>query len=577
MAEQNFIKQIKLAEDKVYDIATAHNITFTGVGDENVVWNGLSDVTISIPTITDLIDTPVRFAGVVKKDGEGYYVEYNKAKVETFGAGDLVFFSDNISNFETETGTTIACESGDMAVYDGSKWNVVTGEHQVKISDGLTEVNGNVTTAVIGVNSDATEVLDIEGKKLALKVNIGKGGTETISLAGNGTGTVDEKYIKIEKDSTTTATGTCDVPLNDKNVTLKDGLTLVKSVTLPSLSGGTIASGDTNSSAISCNVTGGGISKTVNGNASGDFVDDVDISLSLLDEDKKTNESIKILVDSTFTPTGVDGNAFVTGIHEKKTNETANFITTTFDKSTYISSIGDYISTVTGGSLVDDKYNAVTELLYGLDAEITNGTKGDVVYDVAVTAPTNVLSSATVDTNGVLSLVGESLSITPKYKSFKKATYTAVSSTPGNPTTGSLTKKEYVFDTGKDTLTTYSYVPSYKYLDVEEKLTYGSYSVDNIGVSIPENKVIVNVNGGAFPSLTGGNVVPLGDDEKTIGTVSDNLIGNATATVSVDTYKLGTTTNKDDNKAITVGAAGNVETTVNVSGNINLSGYYCDK
>ena len=582
-SDKKFISQIKLSNNEVYDINTPYSITFKDGNNGSTIdeWKGDKNITVVIPTVSDLLQNPIEFVGTVNERGEITYTNSG----HTAKVGDLLYFLNDCT-FDTKP-----CEAGDMAICTDIKenipqWSVISGEHQISISDGLSS-EGDTKTAVIGVNN-GTNVLDIEGKKLALKLNmseiessLGKGGTEGVTSTGTATTTVGDVYIKVVEDTTTTATGTCTVGLNDKTVTLANGLRLATSVTLPTISGGTLASGVKNESVIPCSVSGGVLSKTTIGAQSGDFVDGVDISLSL--SDNNTGNLTRILYDSTLTPSTNNGETFVKGIHEKVTGETANFITATFDKATYISSIGDYISGITGGSFKVNNVE-VTDLLYGLDGEITDNSAGNgVVYDVEVSSPTSVLSNATVE-NGVLSFASNTMSITPKYKSFKKATYTPVSPTAGvAPTTGTLSKKEYVFNTGHDTLTTYGITPTYKYLDIAEDITYGSYNVSNIGVSIPTKSVVVNVNSGVLPTITGGNVEYFGDadNEKTIGTVSDSLIGQATASVSVNKYKLSTSNTASSNNGgdgiITVGAAGDVDTTVTVNGNINLSAYYCSK
>lgn len=50
-----WISQIK-SGDKVYDIATHHNITFKdGNNGSSTVWNGLTDIEVVIPTIQDIV------------------------------------------------------------------------------------------------------------------------------------------------------------------------------------------------------------------------------------------------------------------------------------------------------------------------------------------------------------------------------------------------------------------------------------------------------------------------------------------------------------------------------------------
>ena len=121
----NWISQIN-AGGKVYDIATHHGITFKdGSGDKTGVrWNGLTDLEIIIPNISDLIQNPIDFVGTVGADGT---INRNDGKTDA-SIGDLIFITADVE-FEGN-----ACEAGDMAIYDGTNWNIVSGENQVTIT-----------------------------------------------------------------------------------------------------------------------------------------------------------------------------------------------------------------------------------------------------------------------------------------------------------------------------------------------------------------------------------------------------------------------------------------------------------
>jgi hypothetical protein len=88
---ENWISQIN-AGGKVYDIATHHSITFKdGKNDQTgIEWNGLSDLEIIIPSITDIVQTPIEFAGTV---GENGAITWNDAHKDGPQTGYLVFFT----------------------------------------------------------------------------------------------------------------------------------------------------------------------------------------------------------------------------------------------------------------------------------------------------------------------------------------------------------------------------------------------------------------------------------------------------------------------------------------------------
>ena len=136
--KQNWISQIN-AGGTVYDIATHHSVTFVeGNNGAKTVWNGLTDLEVVIPSITDIVQTPIEFAGTVDANGDITWVNgHSKEEV-----GSLVFVTDDC------TFAGKACEAGDMAIYDGTKWNIVSGENQVEIVGGTSDVNDDNRTTV---------------------------------------------------------------------------------------------------------------------------------------------------------------------------------------------------------------------------------------------------------------------------------------------------------------------------------------------------------------------------------------------------------------------------------------------
>lgn len=155
----NWIKQINLGGNVTYDIAVAHGLKFK-TGNNTQTWDGVSDVEVVIPTLDQLISDPIRFAGTVGSNGTAVDHDDNAL---TPAKGDLVFITANCT-FNNE-----ACEAGDMAVYDGSAWHVVSGENQVTIKDATpTAVSANKTE--VELSATAKTVLDVEGKELVLKL-----------------------------------------------------------------------------------------------------------------------------------------------------------------------------------------------------------------------------------------------------------------------------------------------------------------------------------------------------------------------------------------------------------------------
>lgn len=185
VAVNNYIHQIDLGGKGLYDIATHHSIKFyNGQQDTTgVAWNGITDLEVVIPTISDLITDPIKFVGTsIPADAK---------------KGDLVFFTDK------GTVDGVSYESGDMAIYDGSKWNVVSGEDQVEILEGTTK--GGEKKNVI-LSATAKSVLFVEGKELTLSIpadllknnfGVSKNAETTLNLKEGALATVNATYITL--------------------------------------------------------------------------------------------------------------------------------------------------------------------------------------------------------------------------------------------------------------------------------------------------------------------------------------------------------------------------------------------
>lgn len=160
-ASENYIQQITALEG-TFDIAPKHKIVFyDGAGAvSGIEWNGTQDLEVVIPTIADLIKDPVKFAGTVDAaDGTITWKETG----HTAQTGDLVYMTVDC------TFNTIACEAGDMAIYDGKNWHVVTGENQVTINATAATVSGNDN--LFSITGSAKTLLTVEGKTLSVKID----------------------------------------------------------------------------------------------------------------------------------------------------------------------------------------------------------------------------------------------------------------------------------------------------------------------------------------------------------------------------------------------------------------------
>ena len=197
----NYIQQIA-AGGQTYDIAVARGLTFN-TGGSKQSWDGSTAVEVKIPTLSDLVQDPIRFAGTVGSDG----IAKNNGVEITPAKGDLVYITENC------TFGSKACEAGDMAVYDGSVWNVVSGENQVSIKAGIDpDSKSNVTS--VELSATAKSVLYVEGTELTLKlpaellkgVDVTKNTDKVISFNEGAVASVDGKWITLKHTPAAEAT-----------------------------------------------------------------------------------------------------------------------------------------------------------------------------------------------------------------------------------------------------------------------------------------------------------------------------------------------------------------------------------
>lgn len=561
----NWISQINVG-GTVYDIATHHGITFKdGSGDVNgVMWNGLTDIEIVIPNITDIVRTPIEFIGTVNADGK---VMNGANEIVTFEKGNLVFVVANCT-FDGKV-----CESGDMAIYDGSEWKVVTGENQVSIVGNQGEEK---TTISIGA---AKDVLTVEGKTLALSLDYEDLNNHLLPTKGSVTDinfdtmTVGSVGIKLNKgDDVATTIGeeksiTYGTELADGTVNLTGATGLINGITFGAFNPGTVTTSKGNTER-NLAVSGGKLSLTSN-QTSGEFVDSVSINpvtFELADDNEEG--SIKVLTGITAG----EGSEFFNGIHVTTDIESADltiagYIAPEGGVSTkYVKGLAGNLTPVT--SITDGNFELVSgsELATGFGNESTTG--GEVVSSVTVSANNNtsVLNEAKVE-NHVLSFgvtnVTSSVTTSCGYKSLTKTgfKYTAPKATNTAFTTGGFEKVDdvkYTFGRGKETVYNES-SENWKLKTPALTVKYGSYGFDSDGMvaNVPAETFIASVTAGSLPSL-GESTFTTTDITGTVDTTlsTATLEFNALKSNSINmpgTYSLSTVEADGD---ITVGKHG---------------------
>ena len=573
----NWISQIN-AGGTVYDIATHHSIKFVEGGEETT-WNGLSDLTVVIPTIQDIVQTPIEFAGTVDANGDIDWIDGHTAAE----IGSLVFVTADC------TFNGIACEAGDMAIYDGKKWNVVSGENQVEIVATIDDEN----KATVALSCVAKDVLTVEGKTLALaidyadikkhlKVSKEFGDVESVVF---GDVTVSGVGLKLEKAADVPTTIGVDKDFQNAtalaNGTVNFNVTnVVTSVDFGTFDGGAFPEAKRNT-AKDFAVTGG----SLHAGEGSDFVTDITLGEIKLVE-AGAGDADKITVLSGIT-SGV-GASFLNGIALTKEGETADltiagaYIPTNGVNTTFVEGLEEGSKVLTGytaGSFT--LAGGATEVVTGF-AEGSDEVLGGV--DVAVNNDTSVLNTATVEDH-VLSFgttkVASSVSVTPQTKKLElsKAAYDYKPTTfteSGFKTSGFTQQAaiDYTFGRANETV----YTPDtamWKVSTAAPTITKGAYTINrgDMKVTVGAGVFVEDVTGGTLPSWTGYGKT----DSTLVGSVDTKLTTEKVSFIALNSkditlpgaYSLKTVTEGAD---VTVGAAGVGAATIGES-TIDLSKY----
>ena len=576
----NWISQIRAGET-VYDIATHHSIKFMdGKSDTTgVTWNGLSDLEIVIPNITDIVQTPIEFAGTVDANGAITWTDGHTAAEK----GSLVFVTADCT-FEGH-----ACEAGDMAIYDGTNWNVVSGENQVTIvaaADKKDGVDTNTHTVAVGA---AKDVLTVEGKTLALTldyVDLNKHVSKTSGVVEdvNFTNmTVDSAYVKLTKGEDVKKTiGESKTiqkasQLANGDVTFTGISDLVTDVTFGEFKAGSLQQIVLNSDDRTFDVTGGSLTKSSEGKE-GDFVSSVSLGKVTFDSSESGAAGAFALVNGISR---ADGQAFVTGVNGASQFTVEGCLQPTDGaNATYVKGItGNYVTGLTAGSFT---LNSGSEIAIGFGSEADSG---DVLSSVTVSANNNtsVLNSATVSDH-VLSFgateVTSSVTVSSKYKTLEKTgfTYTPSSAVTAAFETSGFTKSSavtYTLNTANES--TYSTTSAYyKITTPDLVVNKAGYSLSNDGMvaNVSANTFAVNVDGGVLPSLGASNVVKQANVTGSVATgldytdVTINVVAAAANEIAIPgAYKLEAGA-AGDGVSVEVGKAGNLadnEATIDLS------------
>lgn len=381
----NYIKQI-FDGSATHDIAVSKGIKFYNGGKDDsvaVTWDGTQELEVVIPTLADIVANPVVFAGTVDENG---VISWADGYTEP-AKGYLVYIQKNCT-FEGEI-----CEAGDMAVYDGTAWRVISGENQIQLA-GTTDDSGNHSVVL---SETAAKVINVEGKDLSLSVNyvdiLGKitadgNGEKTIALK-DGKTVISGKYLTLSsstadsKDITTSVSIDLPTDLANGDVSIPNKVLVSDNFTFTSGSFPTIKM---NAAPITVNATH---NMTIAASGDGDFVTDVDAikSARLVNGDTSTYDIAYVADLST-----VADKSFVSGIHvhgAADADKTPDFtvpgvVTADASVNTFVTGVEDstsgLVSSITVGAVTGD---FVTGLEGKGTSVLTSVTFGDANLDTS--------------------------------------------------------------------------------------------------------------------------------------------------------------------------------------------------
>lgn len=587
----NWISQIN-AGGKVYDIATHHGITFKdGSGDNTgVKWNGLTDLEIIIPNISDLVQNPIDFVGTVGEDG---IIKRNDGKTDA-AIGDLIFITADVE-FEGH-----ACEAGDMAIYDGTNWNIVSGENQVKITGTNNKDISDENRTVVKIG-EATDVLEVEGKALALTLDyddlnnhIDKTQGDYVSVSFTNKVSVKEQYLKLNKSNTTS-----DAIGEEKTITnataLKDGkvnfnvTNVITDVTFGEFDAGTQTTFETNEN-IDLDVDGGEIAVSSSKQTTGDFIDGITLGATTFATATDGEEgSIKVVAAIAET----DGDAFLNGIHitdsegsdaEKADITIPGFFTPETTNVKFVEGLEDGKAPIVG--ITDGVIALVSsgggtfDVVTGLSGESTES--GDFLSDIELDGDSKESVCSAEVNDHVLTLtpvdVVSKVSVSKKYKTLAKSgvKYTSPDVVTGEFITSGFTKSDdinYTFDKGNIKTYTPTY-NSWKINTADPTITWGTYDISDIKVSVPAGSFISSITPGDLPSLADSIATPTaitGSVGTELTTKDEKFIALNSKTIELPEFTLEDGTAEDND--VVVGASGELD---NPNARVNLAGYIKD-
>ena len=581
---QNYIQQINAGGTK-YDIAVQKGITFyNGNGGSATSWDGTQALEVTIPTLSELVQDPIRCAGTVGSDG----IAKKDGNAIIPAKGDLVFITADC------TFNKVACEAGDMAVYDGKVWSIVSGENQVTIKNATpTTTAANKTEVELSLA--AKTVLDVEGKELVLSlpakllegIGVTKNVDKTISLNTGANASVDSKWITLTHTPAAQATSigsNMDIALPSKladgEVTFSGDTSLVKP---GDITNAWHAGTDGSHSSDEVTVTATGEVKLTKGAgedfvtgytpSSDSFVKSALKSASLkVASTKPSGETVAVNPVLTENPTFKnDTTQFATGITTTTTGAdfTIPGAVSVSDASSKPSSNGVVVDvtlpTLGDASSFTDANYAAADASTGVIASIADPTvtinNGSVISSVSVSGHVLSFGTATVTATAKQGTA-----------TYKKAQYkkTVVNNTPGISYGSIQTADGTGYKLNKQAVNATLTPGTINYIGLQTSSVSASDKASALtGITLSKGAytaALSNVTG----TIASGTVVTSVTDAvvPTLGTVSatGKITGSVATTLATSNVKVGTFTS--DTASINIGTWALEESETSVSGGI---------
>ena len=607
----NYISQINIG-GTLYDISTHHGITFVN-GNTSETWNGLTELEVVIPTIDQLISSPIVFAGTV---GSGGTISW----AQGFDAPALKGYLLYISADCTFGGQV--CEAGDMAVYDGGAWIIISGENQVTIKSGTTPAQG---AEVVTITATAKTVLDVEGKELALKLpvdlvksNLGvtKNASNTINLNQGAIASVDTKYVTLtytnaSEDTVLGSNKTIALPsaLTDGTVTFSGDTALVKSGDIAAA--WTAGSDGAHESAAVAVTISGDVDLSVDSSGN-DFVTGWTPSTDIFVKAAIKSASLKVIPAASWSQEEtIATQSFLVG-NPTFTNDSTLFATGISEVSTGADFIIPGAVSVSAETSKADSNGVVTDVIFPTLGDASSST--DVTYAAAdastgviatIADPTvtinggSVIASVSVNESHVLVFTPGTVTASASQGAvtYKKAQYVkTVVSTAGSVNYGSIqTAAGQGYKLSTQAVNATLTAASLYYMGVQtsdadstgsaytgltaSKGAYtaalastasGSISAGTVITSVTDAKVPVLASVSATGSITGTVSTALTTSNVTVAELS-------VSSINIGTYVLGVSDSSSEG-AIAVGAGGSAQVTgaITIAADTYVTNVYAD-